>query len=158
MPKTHEGKLDATGLRFAIVASRFNDFFVRRLLDGALDCLQRHGANPDDIELAWVPGAFEVPLVAKRFAAAGKHDAIIALAAVIRGATPHFDYVASEIAKGVAATSLQTGVPVIFGVVTTDTLEQALERSGTKLGNKGADAAAAAIEMANVLKSIDGAD
>ena len=156
MPKIHEGKLDATGLKIAIVASRFNDFFVRRLLDGALDCLQRHGTDPEDIEVAWVPGSFEVPLVAKRFAAAGRHDAVIALAAVIRGATPHFDYVASEIAKGVAATSLETGVPVLFGVITTDTLEQALERSGTKAGNKGADAAAAAIEMVNLLKSLDG--
>ena len=157
MAKTHEGKLDATGLKFALVASRFNDFFVSRLLDGAVDCLVRHGAREEDLEIAWVPGSFELPLAARRFAEQGRHDAVIALGAIIRGATPHFDYVASEAAKGIAQTSLQTGVPVAFGVVTADTIEQAVERSGTKAGNKGAAAALAAIEMVNVLKSIDGA-
>jgi 6,7-dimethyl-8-ribityllumazine synthase len=155
--KTHEGKLDATGLKFALVASRFNDFFVSRLLDGAVDCLVRHGAREEDLEIAWVPGSFELPLAARRFAEQGRHDAVIALGAIIRGATPHFDYVAAEAAKGIAQTSVQTGVPVMFGVVTADTIEQAVERSGTKAGNKGAAAALAAIEMVNVLKSIDGA-
>ena len=157
MAKTHEGKLDATGLKFALVASRFNDFFVSRLLDGAVDCLVRHGAREEDLEIAWVPGSFELPLAARRFAEQGRHDAVIALGAIIRGATPHFDYVAAEAAKGIAQTSVQTGVPVMFGVVTADTIEQAVERSGTKAGNKGAAAALAAIEMVNVLKSIDGA-
>jgi 6,7-dimethyl-8-ribityllumazine synthase len=155
--KTHEGKLDATGLKFALVASRFNDFFVSRLLEGAVDCLVRHGAREEDLEVAWVPGSFELPLAARRFAEQGRHDAVIALGAIIRGATPHFDYVAAEAAKGLAQTSLQTGVPVMFGVVTADTIEQAVERSGTKAGNKGAAAALAAIEMVNVLRSIDGA-
>ena len=157
MAKTHEGKLEAHGLKFALVASRFNEFFVSRLLDGAIDCLVRHGASEEDLEIAWVPGSWELPLVARRFAEQGRHDAVIALGAVIRGATPHFDYVAGETAKGLAQVSLQTGVPVSFGVITTDTIEQAVERAGTKAGNKGADAAAAAIEMVSLLKSVDGA-
>jgi 6,7-dimethyl-8-ribityllumazine synthase len=156
--KTHEGKLDARGCKFALVASRFNEFFVSRLLEGAIDCLVRHGAAEEDMEIAWVPGSWELPLTAQRFAEQRRHDAVIALGAIIRGATPHFDYVAAEASKGLAQASLKTGVPVTFGVITTDTIEQAVERAGTKAGNKGADAAAAAIEMVNVLKSIDEAN
>ncbi len=152
MVKTLEGVLNAKGIRFGIVVSRFNEFFSTKLLDGAVDCLQRHGAEEKNITVAWVPGGFEIPLVARRMAASGKFDAVIALGALIRGNTPHFEYIASEVAKGLAASGLETGVPVLFGVITTDTVEQAIERSGTKAGNKGFDAAQAAIEMANLYK------
>ncbi len=152
--KTHEGTLIATGLRFGIVLSRFNSLIGDRLLEGALDTLRRHGASDDDITLARVPGAFEIPLAASAMANSQAHDAVICLGAVIRGATAHFDYVAGPLASGLAALAVQTGVPILFGVLTTDTIEQALERAGTKAGNKGADVAAAAIEMANLLKTI----
>ncbi|MEN1759213.1 6,7-dimethyl-8-ribityllumazine synthase [Anoxynatronum sibiricum] len=153
--KTYEGKLLAQGLRFGIVAGRFNEFIGSKLLSGALDALQRHGAEEGDIHVAWVPGAYEIPLAAQKMAASGKYDAVITLGAIIRGSTPHFDYVASETAKGVAKVSLDFGMPVIFGVLTTDTIEQAIERAGTKAGNKGWDAATSAIEMANLMKSMD---
>ena len=149
-----EGNITADGLRFAIVASRFNEFITSKLLEGALDMLRRHGAAEDAVDVAWVPGAFEIPLVAKKLAASGKYDAVICVGAVIRGATTHYDYVCSEVSKGVAQTGLSTGVPVIFGVVTTENIEQAVERAGTKAGNKGADGAMAAMEMANLLKKI----
>jgi 6,7-dimethyl-8-ribityllumazine synthase len=150
----YEGNLTAAGLRFAIVVSRFNELITSKLLGGAQDALRRHGAGPDEVDVAWCPGAFEIPLVARRLAQTGRYDAVIALGAVIRGATPHFDYVAAEVSKGVAAAALQTGLPVIFGVLTTDTVEQALERAGTKAGNKGWDAAVAAVETANLLRAI----
>lgn len=149
-----EGHLLGQGLRFAIVAGRFNEFIVSKLVGGALDAFKRHGVDESAIDLAWVPGAFEIPVVAKRLAESKKYDAVITLGAVIRGSTPHFDYVASETAKGVATVSLSTSVPTIFGVLTTDTIEQAIERAGTKAGNKGWEAAATAIEMANLLRSI----
>ena len=152
--RTYEGSFSGQGRRFAIVASRFNETIGRRLLDGALDALRRHGVDEGHIAVAWVPGAFEIPLVAKRLAATRRYDGVICLGAVIRGATPHFDYVAGNAAAGVAAASRETGVPVIFGVLTTDTIEQAVERSGTKAGNTGFSTAAAAIEMANVLAAI----
>ena len=152
MTQTFEGKLDAGGLRFAIVTGRFNSFIADRLVEGANDALLRHGAQAADIHLAKVPGAFEIPLVAKKLAQSGRYDAVICLGAVIRGATPHFDYVSAEVSKGIAAASLDTGVPVAFGVLTTDTIEQAVERAGTKAGNKGFEAAMCAIEMANLLK------
>ncbi len=152
MTKTFEGKLDAQGLRFGIVAGRFNSFITDRLVEGATDALVRHGARAENIHLAKVPGAYEIPLVAGKLAKSGNYDAVICLGAVIRGATPHFDYVSSEVSKGVAAVGLETGVPVIFGVLTTDTIEQAVERAGTKAGNKGFEAAMGAIEMANLLK------
>lgn len=152
--KTYEGKLDATGLRFGIVIGRFNEFISSKLLGGCLDGLKRHGADESLIDLAWSPGSFEIPLLARKMANSGRYDAIICLGAVIRGATPHFDYVAAEVSKGVAHVGLETGVPVIFGVLTTDNLEQAIERAGTKSGNKGFDAALAAIEMANLLKTL----
>lgn len=152
--KIIEGDLQAKGLKFGIVVSRFNDFITSRLLDGAIDALVRHGAKESDIEVAKVPGAFEIPLVAKRMAAKGSYQAVICLGTVIRGATPHFDYVASEVSKGVASASLETGVPIAFGVITSDTIEQAVERAGTKAGNKGWDAAITAIEMAQVLRQI----
>jgi 6,7-dimethyl-8-ribityllumazine synthase len=151
-----EGDLIGRGRKFAIVIARFNETIGRRLLDGALDGLRRHGVTDDDIAVAWVPGAFEIPLVARRLAATGGYDAVICLGAVIRGATPHFEYVAGNAASGVAAASRETGVPVIFGVLTTDTIEQAVERAGTKAGNNGFGAAVAAIEMANVLGAIAG--
>ncbi len=154
--KIHEGKLLAQELRFGIVVSRFNDFICDRLLGGALDALKRSGASEATIDIIKVPGAFEIPLAAKRTAASGRYDAVICLGAVIRGATPHFDFVANEVSKGVAAVSLETGIPISFGVLTTDTLEQAIERAGSKAGNKGWDAAMAAIEMANLLKQLDG--
>src|SRR5512137_2759967 len=140
MPKFIEGKLDAGGLRFGIIVGRFNSFISERLLEGALDALTRHGASDKGIEVARVPGAFEIPLAAQKMAGSGKYDAIICLGAVIRGSTPHFDYVAAEVSKGIAHVSLATGVPVAFGVLTTDTIEQAVERAGTKAGNKGFDA------------------
>lgn len=151
-----EGDLLARSARFGIVLARFNGFIGEQLLAGALDALARHGADPNNIEVVRVPGAFEMPLVLKTLAASGRFDALIALGAVIRGATPHFDYVAGECAKGVAQASLQHDIPVSFGVLTTDTIEQAIERAGTKAGNKGADAAMAAIEMANLLKKLRG--
>ena len=152
MTKTFEGKLDAQGLRFAIVAGRFNSFIADRLVEGATDALLRHGAEAAHIHLVKVPGAFEIPLVAKKLAQSGNYDAVICLGAVIRGATPHFDYVSAEVSKGVAAAGLETGVPVIFGVLTTDSIEQAVERAGTKSGNKGFEAAMGAIEMANLFQ------
>ncbi|NMD69981.1 6,7-dimethyl-8-ribityllumazine synthase [Bacillus sp. DNRA2] len=155
MKKIIEGNLIGTGLRVAIVVSRFNEFITGRLLSGAEDALNRHGVDEGDVTVAWVPGAFEIPLAAKKLAESGRYDAVIALGTVIRGATPHFDYVNSEVAKGVANTALQSGVPVIFGVLTTDTIEQAIERAGTKAGNKGWDAATSAIEMANLYKQFE---
>jgi 6,7-dimethyl-8-ribityllumazine synthase len=152
--KTIEGKLLAENLKFAIVAGRFNEFITNKLIGGALDALKRHGADEDNIELVWVPGAFEIPLAAKKIAEQKRFDAVICLGAVIRGATPHFDYVSSEVSKGVANVGLETGVPVIFGVLTTDTIEQAIERAGTKSGNKGFDAAVTAIETANLFKQL----
>jgi len=154
MPKTIQGDLSAKGIKVGIVAARFNDFITARLVDGAMDGLVRHGAADADIDLARVPGAYEIPLVAQRMARSKKYDVVICLGAVIRGATPHFEYVSGEVSKGVAAVSLETGVPVIFGVLTTDTIEQAIERAGTKSGNKGWDAALSAIEMANLMKQL----
>ena len=154
MSKQYEGMLLGKGLKFGVVVSRFNEFFSRKLLDGAMDTLIRHDVNDDDIEVAWTPGSFEIPLVAQKMAQTKKYDAIICLGAVIRGSTPHFDYIAAEVTKGIANINLNTGVPIIYGVITTDTLEQAIERSGSKVGNKGKDAAASAIEMANLVKSI----
>lgn len=152
MPKIIQAKLTAENLRFGIVVSRFNEFITKKLLEGALDCLVRHGAQDEAIEVYWVPGSFEIPLTAKIMAESGRFDAVICLGAVIRGATPHFDYVAAEVSKGIALVSLETKVPTIFGVLTTDTIEQAVERAGTKAGNKGWDAALTAIEMANLKK------
>lgn len=152
--KILEGKLVAGKGKYAIVAARFNEFIVSKLVGGAQDALVRHGVEDDDIALVWVPGAFEIPLIAKKLAASGKYDAVLCLGAVIRGSTSHYDYVCSEVSKGVAAVGLETGVPTIFGVVTTDTIEQAIERAGTKAGNKGYDAACTAIEMANLLRGI----
>ena len=151
---TYHGQLDASDLRVAIVISRFNELITRPLLDGALDALRRHGADEARISVAWVPGAFEIPAVAKRLACSGAFEAVVCLGAVIRGATPHFDHVANQAAAGVARAGYDSGVPVIFGVLTTDTIEQAIERAGTKAGNKGADAALAAIEMANLLHGL----
>lgn len=148
--KTFEGHLVGTGLRVGIVAGRFNELIVSKLVGGALDALKRHGVEDENVDVAWVPGAFEIPLIAKKMAESGRYDAVVTLGAVIRGATPHFDYVCNETAKGVASLSLTTGIPVIFGVLTTDSIEQAIERAGTKAGNKGWEAAAAAIEMANL--------
>lgn len=152
MPRILEGHLTAGDARFAIVASRFNAFITEKLLDGALDALRRHGGDPDEVTVAWCPGSYEMPLVAKRLAATGGYDAVICLGAVIRGATYHFELVAQGAARGVTQASLDTDVPVIFGVLTTDTIEQAIERAGTKAGNKGSDAALAAIEMVNLLR------
>jgi 6,7-dimethyl-8-ribityllumazine synthase len=152
MPKNYEGHLVGEGLRFGVVVGRFNEFTTQKLLGGALDALTRHGVADEDIAVAWVPGAFEIPLLAKKMALSRQFDAVICLGTVIRGATPHFDYVAGEVAKGVARTAMETGIPVIFGVVTADTLEQAIERAGSKAGNKGFNAAVSAIEMANLLK------
>ena len=149
-----EGNITAEGLKFAIVASRFNEFITSKLLEGALDMLRRHGAAENAVDVVWVPGAFEIPLAAKKLASCGKYDAVICVGAVIRGATSHYDYVCSEVSKGVAQAALATGVPVIFSVVTTENIEQAVERAGTKAGNKGADGAMAAMEMANLLKKI----
>lgn len=154
MPNFIEGKLDAKGLSFGIIVGRFNSFIGERLLEGALDGLVRHGADDAKIDVLRVPGAFEVPLAASKMAARNKYDAIICLGAVIRGSTPHFDYVAAEVTKGVAHVSLDSGIPVIFGVLTTDTIEQAVERAGTKAGNKGFDAAVTAIETANVFREL----
>ena len=152
--KTLEGMYDGKGLKIAIVASRFNEFITTKLVGGAEDCLLRHGTDGDDITLAWVPGAFEIPLAAKKLAFSGKYDAIICVGAVIRGSTSHYDYVCSEVSKGIAQTSLTTGVPVMFGVLTTENIEQAIERAGTKAGNKGYDCAAGAIEMVNLIHEL----
>ncbi len=152
--KINEGLLDAKGLKVHIVLGRFNEFIGSKLLEGAKDALKRHGLNEDDLSLTYVPGAFEMPLVAKKIASKGDCDVVITLGAVIRGSTPHFDYVANEVTKGIANVSLQTNVPIIFGVLTTDNIEQAIERAGTKSGNKGYDAAMSAIEMANLFKSL----
>lgn len=152
--KILEGQLLAEGLRFAIVVSRFNDFISSRLVEGAMDALKRHGATEEQVILVKVPGAFETPLAAKKLAESGQYDAVICLGAVIRGATPHFDYVAAEVSKGIASVALESNVPVTFGVLTTDTLEQAIERAGSKSGNKGSEAAIAAIEMANLYKEL----
>jgi 6,7-dimethyl-8-ribityllumazine synthase len=149
-----EGKLSAEGLKFGIVVGRFNSFITERLLEGAIDCILRHGGSKENIEIVKVPGSFEIPLTAKKLAKSGKYDAVICLGAVIRGSTPHFDYVANEVTKGIAQVSLETEIPISYGILTTDTIEQAIERAGTKMGNKGFDAAMVAIEMANILKSI----
>jgi 6,7-dimethyl-8-ribityllumazine synthase len=154
MAKTLEGKLIAKGLKFGIVLSRFNNFISERLLEGALDALKRSGADEEDCLVARVPGAFEIPLAAKKMAKGGRYDAIICLGCVIRGATPHYDYIATEVTKGIAHLSLESEVPISFGVLITDTIEQAIERAGTKVGNKGFDAAMSAVEMANLLKEI----
>jgi 6,7-dimethyl-8-ribityllumazine synthase len=153
--KVYEGVLAGEGLRFAVVVSRFNEFISSKLLSGTWDCLTRHGAAGTDIDVAWVPGAMEIPLIAQRLAATKKYDAIICLGAVIRGSTPHFDYVSAEVAKGVAKVQLDAGIPVIFGVLTTDSIEQAVERAGTKAGNKGWDAAVSALEMANLVRRLE---
>lgn len=150
--KINEGKLVSQDLKFGIITGRFNEFISSKLLNGAIDGLLRHGAEEGQIEVTWVPGAFEIPLAAQKMAASKKFDAVLCLGAVIRGSTPHFDYVSAEVSKGVAKVSLDTGVPVIFGVLTTDTIEQAIERAGTKAGNKGYEAAVTAIEMANLMK------
>lgn len=152
MTHTFEGNLVSNGLKYGIVVGRFNEFITSKLLSGALDGLKRHGALDEEVDVAWVPGAFEIPLIASKMAESGKYDAVITLGTVIRGATSHYDVVCNEVAKGVAATSLKTGVPVIFGVLTTDSIEQAVERAGTKAGNKGYEAAVSAIEMANLTK------
>ena len=151
MAKIIEGYISGKGLKFGIVAARFNEFIVSKLVGGALDTLHRHETADHDIDVAWVPGAFEIPLTAKKMAESGKYDAVLCLGAVIRGSTTHYDYVCNEVSKGVAQVGLQTGVPTIFGVVTTENIEQAIERAGTKAGNKGADAAMAAMEMASLL-------
>ena len=152
--KVYEGMLNGEGLRIGVVAARFNEFIVSKLVGGCEDSLVRHGVKPDDITLAWVPGAFEIPLVALRMAQSGKYDAVIALGAVIRGSTDHYQYVCAEVSKGIAQASLQTNVPVMFGVLTTDNIEQAIERAGTKAGNKGSDCAVGAIEMANLARAM----
>jgi 6,7-dimethyl-8-ribityllumazine synthase len=154
MPKIIEGKLDAKGLRVGLLVSRFNSFISDRLVEGAIDALLRHGAEKEDINIVRVPGAFEIPPAAKQMAESGRFDAIVCLGAVIRGATPHFDYVSAEVSKGVASISMDAGIPVAFGVLTTDSIEQAIERAGSKSGNKGFDAAMAAVEMANLYKAL----
>lgn len=154
MPTTIEGNLISKGKTYGIVVSRFNEFISNKLLGGALDALQRHGVLESEITIAWVPGAFETPVAVRKMAESKKYSALIALGAVIRGSTPHFDYVASEVSKGIAQIALQTGIPVTFGVLTTDTIEQAIERAGTKAGNKGFDSAVAAIEMANLMEQL----
>ena len=153
--KINEGKMISEGLKYGIVIGRFNEFIGSKLLDGAIDTLKRHGASEDEIEVTWVPGAFEIPLMTKVLAKSGRFDALITLGAVIKGATPHFDFVSNEVSKGVASVSLESSIPVAFGVLTTDTIEQAIERAGTKAGNKGAEAALTAIEMANLLKNVN---
>lgn len=156
MAKLYVGKLLGEGLKFAVVVSRFNDFITSKLLEGAQDTLSRHGVRDADIDIAWTPGSFEIPLIAKKMAESGRYDAVVCLGAVIRGGTPHFDYIAAEVSKGIAKVGLDTGLPVILGVVTADTLEQAIERSGAKAGNYGSQAALHAIEMANLGKAIKG--
>ncbi|MFC2084056.1 6,7-dimethyl-8-ribityllumazine synthase [Bacteroidota bacterium] len=154
MSKDIKGHLNATGKKFAVVVSRFNELISNELLSGAIDCFVRHEGNKDNISVIWVPGAFEIPLVAKKVASSNKYDAVVCLGAVIRGATPHFEYIAAEVTKGIAHVGLETNVPVIYGVLTSDTIEQAIERAGTKSGNKGWDAAITAIEMADLLKKL----
>ncbi len=154
MPKHVQGILSAENRKFAIIVSRFNELISTKLLEGALDCLYRHKADESDIHIFWVPGSFEIPVVASRLAHSGKYDAVICLGAVIRGATPHFEYIAAEVSKGIAQTALSSGVPVLFGIITSDTIEQAIERAGTKAGNKGWDAALSAIEMADLMRQI----
>ena len=154
MPRMHEGKLNAQGKRFALVVSRFNDLITTRLLDGALDCLQRHGAVDEDIEVAWVPGAFELPVVAQKMAQTGRFDVVTCLGCIVRSDTPHFDYVAGESSKGIARVGLDTGVPITFGVITADTVDQAVQRAGVKSGNRGWDAGMNAVEMASLMAAI----
>ncbi|HYA12671.1 MAG TPA: 6,7-dimethyl-8-ribityllumazine synthase [Thermodesulfovibrionales bacterium] len=154
MMKIIEGELQAKGLKFGIVVSRFNDFITNKLLDGALDVLLRHGAKEEDIDIIKVPGSFEIPMVARRLALKGTYNALICLGTIIRGATPHFEYIAAEVSKGIASASMETGLPIAFGIITSDTIEQAIERAGTKSGNKGWDAAVTAIEMAQLLKKL----
>ena len=154
MPRMHEGKLNAQGKRFALVVSRFNDLITTRLLDGALDCLQRHGAVDEDIEVAWVPGAFELPVVAQKMAQTGRFDVVTCLGCIVRSDTPHFDYVAGESSKGIARVGLDTGVPITFGVITADTVDQAVQRAGIKSGNRGWDAGMNAVEMASLMAAI----
>jgi len=156
LAKRYAGSLLGEGLRFGLVVSRFNEFITNRLLEGAQDALSRHGVKEDDIDIAWTPGSFEIPLIAKKMAQTGRYSAVICLGAVIRGGTPHYDYIATEVSKGIALVGLETGVPVLFGVVTADTLEQAIERAGTKAGNLGFQAAMSAIEMANLGKNLEG--
>ncbi len=151
----YEGKVVAEGIKVGIVVARFNEFITSKLLGGAMDGLVRHGMNEDDVDVAWVPGAFEIPLIAKKMANSGKYDAVIALGAVIRGSTSHYDYVCNEVSKGVAAASMESGVPVMFGIVTTENIEQAIERAGTKAGNKGYDCALGAIEMVNLIRGME---
>lgn len=153
--KTLEGNVIGKGLKIGIVAARFNEFIVSKLISGALDALERHGVDEADVELAWVPGAFEIPVIAKKMAMTGRYDAVLCLGAVIRGSTSHYDYVCAEVSKGIAAVGLESGRPVLFGVLTTDNIEQAIERAGTKAGNKGYDVACSAIEMANLMKQIE---
>jgi 6,7-dimethyl-8-ribityllumazine synthase len=157
LAKRYAGKLIGEGLRFGVVVARFNEFITSKLLDGAQDTLSRHGVKAEDVDVAWTPGSFEIPLIAKKMAESGKYDAVICLGAVIRGGTPHFDYIAAEVTKGIAKVSLDTGKPIILGVITADTLEQAIERAGTKSGNYGSQAALHAIEMANLTRDIAGA-
>jgi len=152
--KSYEGTLLGEGLKFGVVVSRFNEFITSRLLEGTRDGLARHGVKEDDVEVAWTPGSFEIPLIAKRMAESGKYSAVICLGAVVRGGTPHFEYIAAEVTKGIAQVSLQTDMPVIYGIITADTLEQAIERAGTKMGNAGFNAAVTAIEMANLIRSL----
>ncbi len=154
--KVFEGKLVSKEIKIGIVAARFNEFITSKLLTGALDCLKRHDVREEDVEVAWVPGAFEIPLIASKMASCGKYDAVICLGAVIRGSTTHYDYVCSEVSKGIANVALHSGIPVMFGVLTTENIEQAIERAGTKAGNKGYDCAAGAIEMVNLIREIEG--
>lgn len=156
--KTFEGKLVSGEIKVGIVAARFNEFITAKLLSGAVDGLLRHDVREEDIQVAWVPGAFEIPLIASKMAKSGRYDAVICLGAVIRGATSHYDYVCNEVSKGIAAVSLETGVPVLFGVLTTETIEQAIERAGTKAGNKGYDCALGALEMVNLIRALDGGE
>ena len=153
--KTYEGSLVAKSMKVAIVAARFNEFITSKLIGGAMDGLSRHGVQENDVHLAWVPGAFEIPLIASKLAASGKYDAVICLGAVIRGSTSHYDYVCAEVSKGIAQVSLQSQIPVLFGVLTTDTIEQAIERAGTKAGNKGSECAQGAIEMVNLIRALE---
>ena len=152
--KTFEGNLIGTGSKFGIIVGRFNEFIGGKLLEGAMDALKRHGVSDDDVSVAWVPGSFEIPLIAQKMASSGKYDAVICLGAVIKGSTDHYDYVCAEVSKGIAQASLNSGIPVLFGVLTTDNIEQAIERAGTKAGNKGYDVAVSAIEMVNLIKSL----
>ena len=156
MPRTIIGKLKGEGIRVAMVAGRFNEFITNKLVEGATDCLVRHGVSEEDITLVWCPGAYEMPLVAQKMVETGKYDTVICVGAVIRGQTPHFDYIASQVSRGLAQVNLASGIPVMFGVITSDTIEQAIERAGTKSGNKGFDAASGALEMVNLLRAIEG--